>query len=463
MRRLLILSAALPLLLLTGCDTFVEEVDTPKDSAPYGQLNSPQDIRFLASGVQTQGANATDFLTLTSGLMSDQFRFGKNADASFPTYAAPDRGLPTPQNTTVGDATRALGEYRRLADSLVTAADRPNSYGESPPITKQRAKFIGTLHGAMARYYYATYTGLNPREGGGVLDQSEFIPSPQMYDRARQKFNDALGIAPTPRDEKIVRSLHARSALYAATQFGSNTAGYDDALQRAAELAESGLKAGDDPFNAQYSVQSPNEWRQQAGLARFQIVAMDNQLNRDVVAPAGGNTHKDLSTIRSIPEVIANNSAEEARLPVISIPLESGSEFGQVKYEVETTPIPYISWEEMNLIRAELELRGEDTGSESALDLVNKVRADGTLPGTGVGSETGLNRDTPFDLSALSSVDLETVARERDRTLFGQGQRLPDQRRLDAVDWHLVDSFQGQTTWQYLPITSQERDNNPNL
>jgi hypothetical protein len=464
MRRLLILSAALPLLLLTACDTFVEEVDTPKDSAPYGQLNSPQDIRFLATGVQTQGANATDFLTLTSGLLSDQFRFGKNSDASFPTYAAPDRGLPTPQNTTVGDATRALGEYRRLADSLVSAADRPDSYGDDPPITKQRAKFIGTLHGAMARYYYATYTGLNPREGGGVLDQSEFIPSPEMYDRARQKFNDALDIAPTPRDEKIVRSLHARSALYAGTQFGANTAGYNDALQRAAELAQDGLKAGDSPFNAQYSVQSPNEWRQQAGPARYQVVAMDNQLNRSVVAPDGGNTHKDLSTIRSIPDVIANNSAEAARLPVTSIPFgESGTEYGQVKYEVETTPIPYISWEEMNLIRAELELRGEDAGSKSALALVNEVRADGTLPGTGEGDLTGLDRDAPFGLSALSSVDLATVAQERDRTLFGQGQRLPDQRRLDVVDWHLVDTFQGQTTWQYLPITSQERDNNPNL
>lgn len=463
MRRFLLLGAAFSLALLTACDTFVSQVDRPKDSVPQEVFTTPQDVRFLATGVQTQGANATAFLSFTSALLSDQFRFGKNSDATFPTYAAPDRGLPTPQNTSVGDATNALGEYRRLADDLLEAARRPDDYGSNPPITQQRALFIGTLHGAIARYYYATYVGLNPREGGGVIAESAFIPSPAMYDSARVKFNRALELAPTGRDSAVVRSLHARSALYAGTQFGTATSGYADALQRAAELAAQGLKPGDDGFNAQYSVQSPNEWWDNGGPSRFQIVTMDNQLNRTSVAPTGGNTHKDLSTIRSIPNVVENTPAEARRIPITRIPIAGGAEFGQVKFDVESSPIPYISWEEMHLIRAELELRGYSTGMRSALDLVNQVRAEGTLPGRGISDVSGLNRNEPFDLPALSSIDLATLARERDRTLFAQGQRLPDQRRLDAVEWHLVESFQGQTTWQYLPLTSQERDNNPSL
>jgi hypothetical protein len=461
MRRLLLLFSVVLLAgAMTACDTFVSEVDTPKDSDPEETFTTPQDINFLANGVKTQGANATAFLSVTSGLLSDQLRFGRNADATFPTFAAPDQGLPTPLNTSVGDATRSLGEYRRLADNLLRAAERPEEYPPSAPITEQEAKFIGTFHGAIARYYYATYVGLNPREGGGVIDESAFIPSPAMYDSARVKFNRALELAPTAKDAKNVRSVHARSALYAGTQF-DDVPGYDDALQRAAELASDGLKPGDAPFDAKFSVQAPNYWWDQAGPGRFQIVAMDNQLDGLVAG-----SHKDLAQIRSFKEVLANNPNEASRIPFVPIPLGGGAtELGQLKYAVENTPTPIISWEEMHLIRAELELLGYSTGSTSALDLVNEVRSDGTLPGRGIDEVFGatLNRNEPFNLPALDNINMERLAVERDRTLFGQGQRLPDQRRLDAVDWHLKETIQGQTTWQYLPLTSQERDNNPNL
>jgi hypothetical protein len=364
----------------------------------------------------------------------------------------------------VGDAERALGEYRRLADDLLAAADRPAEYPADGPITEQRARYIGQLHGAIARYYYATYMGRNPREGGGVIGEGAFIPAPAMYDSARVKFNAALDLAPTAAEEKIVRSLHARSALYAGTQYGANTSGYSDALQRAADLASGGLVPGDGGFNAQYSVQSFNLWWDQAGPGRFQFVAMDDQLDGLVQG-----SHKDLSTIRSFKDVLANNSQEANRIPVDTISLDGGTELGQVKYPTRSSPTPYITWEEMHLIRAELELRGYDASTQTPLALVNKVRADGTLPGTGVfpsgasGSDVVVDFDQEFNLSALTSVDLAQVAEERDRTLFAQGQRLPDQRRLAAVDWHLVESFQGQTTWQFLPIGSQERDNNPDF
>lgn len=474
MRRLLILFSAVLLVgPMTACDTFVSEVDSPKDSAPEVTFTSPQDINFLANGVKTQGADATAFLTVTSGLLSDQLRFGQNSDATFPTFADPDRGRPSLQNTSVGDATRALGEYRRLADNLVEAAERPETYPSGAPITEQEAKFIGQFHGAIARYYYATYTGLGPRNGGGVIDESKFIPSPAMYDSARVKFNRALELAPTAKDSANVRSVHARSALYAGTQFGRNTSGYNDALQRAAELASDGLKAGDAPFLAEFSTQEPNYWWEQAGPSRYQIVAMDDTLN-----PIAAGTHKDLSQIRSFKEVIANNPSEERRLPFALKAYQDAdgnvvTEFGQTKYAVESSPTPIISWEEVNLIRAELELRGENAGMSSALDLVNEVRADGTLPGRGIDEitvafvgqarEYTINRIQSFDLSPLGSVNLAQLAVERDRTLFGQGQRLPDQRRLSAVDWHLVDSAPSGKTWKWLPLTSQERDNNPNL
>ena len=104
----------------------------------------------------------------------------------------------------------------------------------------------------------------------------------------------------------------------------------------------------------------------------------------------------------------------------------------------------FISWQELFLIRAELELRGYDAGSESALELVNEVR-------------------DSYGLSDLNSIDLERLAVERDRTLFATGNRLPDQRRMDVVEWHLKDQVGGQQTAQWLQLTQAETEPNPNF
>ena len=84
---------------------------------------------------------------------------------------------------------------------------------------------------------------------------------------------------------------------------------------------------------------------------------------------------------------------------------------------------------------AELTLRGQNGGD--ALTLVNEVRAS-------------------HGIDPLSSVDLDAFYVERDKELFVTGNRLPDERRFNK--WHL-----GAGTWQYLPITSDERNSNPNL
>lgn len=111
-------------------------------------------------------------------------------------------------------------------------------------------------------------------------------------------------------------------------------------------------------------------------------------------------------------------------------------------------------------MRAELELRGYSTGSKSAQQLLNAVRDSYTDP-----TVSELPGGVDFDPLSGGDVTLNRVAIERDRTLFEQGLRLPDQRRLaqPAAEWHLRESVQGGPTWQWLPLTRQERANNPNL
>jgi len=171
----------------------------------------------------------------------------------------------------------------------------------------------------------------------------------------------------------------------------------------------------------------------------------DGALNSDV------QSYVDPDAVRSFPEIVEDNPDEASRIPLAGMNADGGYgveediiEFGQAKFTSQDSPINYLSWQENHLIRAELEERGFDAGDKSALELVNEVR-------------------NSFGLSGRSEVDLETIAVERDRTLFAHGDRLVDQRRLDVLDWHLVDDFQGQTTWQHLPIPQQERSANPNL
>ena len=94
-----------------------------------------------------------------------------------------------------------------------------------------------------------------------------------------------------------------------------------------------------------------------------------------------------------------------------------------------------MTWQENNLMLAELALRGQATGD--ALALVNEVRAS-------------------HSIANLASVDLDVIYVERDKELFCTGSRLPDERRFNK--WHL-----GSGTWQYFPITIDEINSNHNL
>ncbi|MFQ5751351.1 MAG: hypothetical protein ACE5HI_05080, partial [bacterium] len=106
--------------------------------------------------------------------------------------------------------------------------------------------------------------------------------------------------------------------------------------------------------------------------------------------------------------------------------------YRQIKYDNFDSPIPLITWQENELMLAELEL-----GTQSALDRVNAVRAS-------------------HGIGPLTALDQTALITERDKELFLTGNRIIDERRFGI--FHLPAG-----KWQYLPITERERNNNPNL
>lgn len=391
-----------------ACEDFATDVDPLIDAVEDDRLDTEEQVPFLINGVKTQFAVVQDAISCLSGDLSDELIYSANLKgASFPSFQEIDEGDIQLDNNSVDGVYNNLGELRLFADDLL---ERVNGMDFNDQTLKNEALYVANLYGAIARSFYAGYFGLNPNEGGGIIDNGPFISSEDMYDLAIEKFKNAIAYANELGDGyklKLAHSLLARTYLYKGD--------YSDAVTH----ADSGLVEGDAPFQALYSTSVDNYWWGFAGAGRTQL-GVDFRFKDYIDAdPAEANRIKITAT------------------PAIdtSVVQPYGTYYRQAMYEQQSSPINVITWQENNLMLAELAVRGHGSGDPVAL--VNAVRSS-------------------HGLSALSAVDLDVIYVERDKELFTTGARLIDQRRFDK--WHL-----GADKWQYLPITRAERNNNPNV
>ena len=389
--------------ILSSCDSFVEDTHKPFDSISDVQLDSESEVGFLISGVQTRFAHTYAFVSVYAGGLSDELVYTELAPgATWPEYREIDAGNIPPSSFQMEDLSVILGELRFYADDLLERLDRISF---SDPDLENEARFVSNFYGGVARYFYATYWGLDPTNGGGVISASaselgSFIPSMEMYDLAGAKLNAAMAFASTSQAQ-FIQTLLARIALFQGDYEAARTA------------ASNGMREGSPPFEALFSLERSNAWLWEAGVRRAHLVTDDRYV---------GYLNADPS--------------EVGRILLAPTPSFDGSAlFVPGFYPQETSTIPFLTWQENELILAEIEIR---TGDEpSALSRINQVRAS-------------------HGVSPATSATLEDLIVERDKELFAKGMRLPDQRRFDI--WHL-----GAGTWQYLPIALTERSQNPNL
>lgn len=448
MKTTLWTGAALAVLLLfTACDSFVDDVEDPVNTAADEQLSDPDQVEFLANGVRTRFATVFGRVAVQAGGLSDELIFDTNVpNATFPQFREIDTGEITLDNNSVDGLYNRLGELRFYADDLVRRVSEDISFdvpegfegdaeAEAARLAgiRDEALFVGQLYGGIARYFYATYFGLEPLVGGGVIsplpeditdlrpeDLGAFIPSDQMYDLAVADLDSALQVVPGEYETRLINSLKARIYLY------------QDDFAQACTFAQQGLIQGDDPFQALYSAGEPfeNQFYFDAGRGRTQFVAdfrfAEEYTEANAIVPQGADP------------------AEGARIPLFSLlgNDEETTYYEQDRYPERDSPINFFTWQENELMLAELDLRGTPGCSDgSALARINSVRASHSLP-------------------PLAAADLGTIVVERDQELFVTGARLVDQRRFDdaILAWHLPEG-----TWRYLPITQDERNQNPNL
>jgi starch-binding outer membrane protein, SusD/RagB family len=399
---------------IPACDNWVTNVEPLINQVQDDLLDNEDQMPFVINGVLARFTFTLMHATTQADLLSDAIFFDDDIDgATYPTYDHIDQGEMFLDNTTVTAYHNNLHQYRFLADDLLTRAGRVTF---TDAALENRAKFVGSFHGGIARTLYAMHFGLDRNQPGGVLDAGPFIPQADMYNLAIQKLNEALNYADAAQT-KMINTLLARIHL--------NQNNY----AQAAQFAANGMVAGDAPFQAPYLADATrNEWWVFFGRGRTQG-ALDWRFKE-----YADNDPQEAHIIAMLDET------DNTRARVLLDTWRSGAGSGivyyrQGKYLTADAPINYLTWQENNLILAECALNG--AGAGDPLALVNEVRQ-------------------YWNIADLNAVDMEVLKVERDKELMGTGIRHTDQLRWG--DWHLHEG-----SWKYLPIPMNERNENPNI
>lgn len=391
-----------------ACEDYVTNIDPMIDAVQDDRLDTESQIPFLITGVKYQFGIVQDRLYVVADGQSDAFMFDTEVpNATYESFGQIDRGEILLDNASSAGPFNNNGELRFFADDLIR---RVNSISFEEEDLKEEALFTGYLYGGIARYFYACYYGLSETVGGATIDNSAFIPSSDMYDLAIERFTESLNHTTDAWEIKVAHSLIARSYLYKGDNVSANT------------HIELGLVNGDEPFQSLHNVDSDNYWWQQAGALRPQFIPEWRFIDLVAAEPQEAN------------RIILEMVTESDGTPVVDT--ETGRTFYYQNIYGEESPINNITWQECNLIKAELAIQG--TGAGDPLALVNEERASHSID----------------PLTEMNTIDQLLV--ERDKELFTTAARVIDQRRYDK--WHL-----GAGTWQYFPISEDERNNNPNI
>jgi starch-binding outer membrane protein, SusD/RagB family len=382
---------------LNSCTSFVQDISPPIDQITEEALNTEAQADFLIRGVQSRFSISFEEMSMFGGGLSDELIFdARSGTGGLVIYEEIDRALNIDRaNGTLAGVLNGLGRFRFHADDIVRRTSQIQFRRDS---TRRRMVFTGAFYGAVARYFYANYIGINKEQGGGIINNGQFIPATAMHD-------SALALLSLAEQNTMRARIHLIEGRFAQAQ----------------TIAQNGMRQGDAPLLALYSVIASNTWWNNAGIGRAVFL-----------------TNRRFDSV-----YIRQDRTDTARIKLRGPITRSGfTYYFQLMYPLQDSPIRFLSWQENELIAAETEIRANNNqNTPSALTRLNRIR----------GSYAGLQ-----PIASTATVNLDFIQTERDKELFCTGARLIDQRRFSR--WHL-----GANTWRFLPITQQEINNNPNI
>lgn len=408
-----ILIVVIVLTSIFSCEDYVSNISPYYDRLLDDELNTESNVPIFINGLENQLAFTVDDLFLAADGLSDQLIFDlRNKQATAPDYQYLDMGFPLDYR---GDNVQGFNnahELRVLADTLIYRVKNKIAFTDQNLLTK--ALHAANFHSAYAYYLLATYYGRSETSGGSPINLSNFIPSSVLYQTAINKWKESLNYTTDAARKRIVNSLIARVYLFTGDYANANL------------YAEQGMIKGDAPLICQYNSENDNAYRTGAGQYRTQL-SVDPRFN----------------------EYRTSDPTEATRLPLQKLIGTGGFVYWrQLKYIVNpdntVSPIVLMDWQENNLMKAELAVRG--VGSGDALSLINAVRTSHSV--------SQLPAGTTITLTNPTTTTSYSIYEERDKELFVRGNRLVDQRRFNLM--HIPGM------WQYMPISRDEKNRNPN-
>ncbi len=426
---------------LVSCANYVQNVEPLIDVIDDPLLNSQAQVPFIINGVNRQLALAASQMVTLAELQSDAFYFDTRVpNSTFPTFADIDACVPQLDNNSSNNQWGTLGNYRFHADNLVERALGKITFTSDAAGTAARANalFNGYLHGGIVRYFYASYYGLNPNEGGGVIAGGPFIASQAMYDSAIARFNLALANANAVQ-ARIVNTWIAKANLAAGRYPAARTA------------ALAGMVRNDAAFTVLYDPGTiTNTWWTDGGRGRCQMIP-DNRFEAYIRADSLEGRFFPATIAGTIINAVGSDADFAASLTTRRLMLFGPLTNGGLRFHMsgrfpnQNSAQVLASWQENELILAETAARNGDNAG--ALVNVNNVR-------------------TFHNLAARTVTNTDSIYIERDKQLFAQGTRIIDQRRFGR--WHTSTPQSGgiaiaTTAWRFLPIGLPERNVNQNL
>jgi tetratricopeptide (TPR) repeat protein len=496
----------------TSCGKWVDKVDPLIANIEDEDLLTEENIDFLVGGLLEKlgdFGNGSIISTLhqVTGFCDD-FAYDRNAPGD-PSVDAPSVSQDLPMDISFVEGEWAgMHEVRWYAEDLINKiAQIEASGGISDQAKKEDALWWAYLIGGMARMYLGEWFCLDKNSGPGAVittiemfeagEFGSFQTMAEIHEDARAFFTNALNYEPYPIEgigagchDQIVHSFMARTYLF------------DGNYAQAKAEAEQGLQMGDPPFEALRDYRYFNQWWCSGGgrgpgwaLWRGPWIAhprwiqyvLDDRKEGEVITdmteaddPYGltqslrgyeGAVGEPGHTLTENPRADIANPNERIPLHERGIRRDANG-FTEVIYfqdifENRTDNVPFIDWREMELILAEVAIRGGDLGTGATH--INNVRTYHGLDAITVDDLNAYDNPKggasteywPGEFDRTATVNSHTGAlgfliEERDKTLWMKGTRIQDQWRFDL--WHMEPD-----TWHFIPIPYTERDLNPNV
>ncbi len=403
---------------LASCQAYVRDVTSPVDLLDNRNLNTEASLPLIYTAVGGTFAEGQRQLAPLASILSDEFinSNGISADLTNGTVFNIDDGNPDFTESLIRDTWTSYGSVGKHVRVVLEKVENIRFTNDS---ARRRALFTAYFFQGLLEHYLASYWGIAPRTGGGVLNGGVFIPSTRLHDTSLASLARAAANAPSAYEGRIVNTVIARIHLLEGR--------YSQALT----AVMNGLQPTDRPFQTTYTEQAYNFW-----------------VDYNRAAPIGRGPVITHPRFRAY---VLAEPGEAGRIPLQQgtrpAPGRTEPYFLQAKY-TDNSPINVVTWQENALMLAELRLRLENN-TQAALVEVNRVRA-AVRPPQGVAP-----------LAARMTTNLDSVYIEREKEFFATGMRLLDQRRLNR--WTQFTGANAATAWYFLPIPKQEFDVNRNL